>query len=62
MENNVRLELNVNQVNVILAGIAKLPLETAYDTFNAIRSQVDPQLQQQQSYDTEAPLADKVIN
>jgi len=42
----VTLELTVQQVNVILAGIAKLPLEASLDTFNAIQQQANAQLTQ----------------
>ena len=49
MEQNVRLELNVNQVNIILAGLAKLPLETSLEAFTVVRQQVEAQLQPPQA-------------
>jgi len=60
MENQtVRLELNINMVNVVLAALAKLPLEQSIDTFMTIRQQVNTQVQA----DTppEGPLSDKVV-
>ena len=61
MEQTVKLELNVQMLNVILAGLAKLPLEQSIDVFNIVRNQANAQLQQQQPV-PEGPLSDKVIN
>lgn len=55
MENNVRLELNINHINVILAALGKLPLESVIETFTVIRQQVEPQLQNQQTQTFQAP-------
>jgi|688.fasta_scaffold275263_2 hypothetical protein len=52
MENNVRFELNLNQVNVVLGALGKLPLEQSVDTFMSIRQQVEAQVQPQQSFST----------
>lgn len=43
----VKIELTVNQINVVLASLAKQPLEAVLDTFTAIRSQAEPQIQEQ---------------
>lgn len=42
--NTVSLELTIDQVNVVLAALGKLPLEVSVDAFAAIRGQVDPQV------------------
>lgn len=60
MEQKVTLELTVQQVNVILAGVVKLPIEVGLDTFNVIQQQANAQLGQPTR--TEGPLADKVVN
>ena len=37
MENQIiSLDLTVNQINVILTGLAKLPIEMALDTFSEL--------------------------
>jgi hypothetical protein len=61
MDQNVKLELNVQMLNIVLAGLAKLPLEQSIDTFNFIRQQANAQLQQSGPA-PEGPLASKVIN
>ena len=55
MENNVKLELNINQVNVVLAALGKLPLEPVIDTFTVIRQQADHQLQNRQTQTFQSP-------
>lgn len=42
-------ELSLDQVNTILAALGKLPLEASLTTFNAVRSQVEQQMQAQQA-------------
>lgn len=59
MENNVKLEVSISDLNIILSGLAKLPLEASLETFNLVRSQADQQLRQNKP---EGPLSDKVIN
>ena len=59
MDQTVKLELNVQMLNIVLSGLAKLPLEQSIDTFNVVRQQADSQLRQDRP---EGPLADKVIN
>lgn len=57
--NKVTLDLTIDQLNIVIAGLAKLPLETAIDTFTIVRQQANAQLQ---GPAPEGPLADKVIN
>ena len=59
MEQTVKLELNLQMLNTVLAGLAKLPLEQSIDTFNVVRQQANAQLQQPAP---EGPMSDKVIN
>jgi len=59
MENNVTLELSVQQLNVIIGGLAKLPIEVAIDTFQIVQQQAHAQLGQPTK--PEGPLSDKVI-
>ena len=64
MDQTVKLELNVQMLNVVLAGLAKLPLEQSIDTFTVVRQQASSQLGQpgQGGPVPEGPLSDKVIN
>jgi hypothetical protein len=57
--NKVTLELNIDQLNIVLAGLAKLPLEQSLDTFTVVRQQANAQLQPPAP---EGPLSDKVVN
>lgn len=54
----VKLELSINQLNIIIAGLAKLPLEASLETFNVVKQQAECQLKENRP---EGPLADKVI-
>lgn len=61
MENQtIALELTIQQLNVVLAGLVKLPIEVALDTFNAVQQQAQSKLGPPAK--TEGPLANKVIN
>ena len=53
----VNLTFDINSVNIILAGLGKLPLEGALPVFEAIHKQVSKQMQPA----PEGPLKDKVI-
>ena len=44
--NKVTLELTIDHLNIIIAGLAKLPLENAIETFTIVREQANAQLQQ----------------
>ena len=59
MENNVTLELNVQQLNVVISGLAKLPIEVAIETFQLVQKQAQSQLGAPTK--PEGPLSDKVI-
>jgi|688.fasta_scaffold16680_4 hypothetical protein len=59
MDKTVKLELTIEQLNVVMGGLVKLPIETAMGTFNAVQMQADAQLR---SPPPEGPLSDKVIN
>lgn len=61
MENTIRVEVTLNQLNVILAGLVKLPLETSLETFTIVGQQADQQVQAS-SQRPEDPLSDKIIN
>lgn len=60
MENSVKLELNVQHLNIVLAALAKLPLEQSLETFTVIRNQAEKQLEQT-NITAKGPLADKII-
>ena len=47
--NKLHLELTMDQLNVVLAGLAKLPLEASLESFTIIRQQAEAQLNQQPS-------------
>ena len=55
----VTLELNVNQLNIILSGVVKLPIEVGLEVFNTIQKQAQAQLGAPTS--ANGPLSDKVI-
>lgn len=44
MEQNIKLELTLNEVNVILAGLAELPFKASADVINKIRMAALPQI------------------
>lgn len=63
MENTIKLEVSVNQLNVILSGLAKLPLESSLDTFSFVRQQAEEQVKNmQKEAPPEGPLSNKVVN
>ena len=53
----VTLEFTIDQLNVVLAGLAKLPIEAGLGVFNFIQQQAQAQLQQA----PQGPLGDKVV-
>lgn len=55
----VHLDLNINQLNLVLAALAKLPLEAVLETFQVIQQQANQQLGSPTA--PTGPLADKVI-
>ena len=44
----LNLQLTVNDVQVILAGLGKLPLEASVDTFFKVKGQAEAAMQQSQ--------------
>ena len=62
METKVTLNIDINTLNLIMGGLARLPYEQVFQTIENIKQQVGPQIQaQQQGQGSTAPLADKVI-
>jgi hypothetical protein len=59
MDKNVKIELSVDHINVILFALSKLPLETSMATFMELKKQADFQIELKKP---EGPLSDKVIN
>ena len=55
-EQTVKFDLTVTQTNVILAALAKQPLEAVLDVFTSIQKQASAQLGQ-----PSGPLADKIV-
>jgi hypothetical protein len=47
-DQKVTLSLDMNELNTVMAGLGKLPYETAFITVDSIRQQVAPQIQQSQ--------------
>jgi hypothetical protein len=44
----LKLNLSLEQINIILAGLGKIPYEAAAPVVDAIRQQAQPQLQAQE--------------
>ena len=60
MENKVNLELSVQELNIVLSGVAKLPIEMGLAVFNIIQKQADVQLKPNNV--PTGPLSNRVIN
>jgi hypothetical protein len=56
-EKLLTLQLNINEINLVLAGLGKLPLESSLQMFNNIHKQVNDQMEQK----PDGPLSDKVV-
>ena len=41
---SLNLNLDVNEVNAVLAGLGELPAKTSYDLINKVKSQAEAQL------------------
>ena len=61
-EQKLTLELNIQQLNIVLGGLAKLPIEVGLDTFNSVQQQAQAQLGQPNSNTPPGPLSSKVVN
>ena len=59
MEQNVKLDLTIQQLNVILAALVKLPIEAGLDAFTTVQQQAQEQLGNPTQ--AQGPLSDKVI-
>lgn len=46
-DKKIALQLDLNELNVVMAGLGKLPYETSFQVIDVIRGQVGPQLQEQ---------------
>jgi hypothetical protein len=57
MDPKITLELTIQQINTIISGLIKLPIETGLDTFNVVQQQAQLQVQAQQSL--ENPVSEK---
>lgn len=44
---NLKIELTVNEINIIMAALGKMPLESVVDVWAKIRAQCEPQLAQE---------------
>lgn len=62
MERKVTLELTVQQLNIVLGGIVKLPIDYALSTLNEIQRQADSQLGPANGQVPSGPLANKIVN
>ncbi len=60
MDQKVKLELTIQQLNIVLTGVSKLPIEIGLSTFDEIRKQVDSQTNSSRA--PEGPLSNRVIN
>jgi hypothetical protein len=61
-EQKVTIELTIPHLNIVLNGIAKLPIDVALETFNLVQQQAQKQLGQPSSTMPPGPLSSKVIN
>jgi hypothetical protein len=48
MNNKLNLELDLNELNLVMGGLGKLPYEQSFQLVDKIRQQVAPQIQEQQ--------------
>ena len=47
-EQKIKLELSAQQINTVITGLIKLPIENALDTFNVVQQQIRAQVPEQQ--------------
>lgn len=55
-EKQVTLQITINQLNVIMSGLVKLPIEIGLDTFQFVQQQANQQLGPAQG-----PMSSKVV-
>jgi hypothetical protein len=46
-DQKITLQLDINELNTIMAGLGKLPYEQCFAVVDSVRQQVSPQIQQQ---------------
>lgn len=62
VEKTVKLELTINQLNAVLGGLVKLPIEVGLDAFNVVQQQAQQQLGPPNSSSApDGPLGNKVV-
>lgn len=44
---NLKIELSINEINIIMAALGKMPLESVVDVWAKIRAQCEPQLKEE---------------
>ena len=59
-EQQVTLQLTVNQLNTVLMGIVKLPIEVGMETFQTVQQQAEQQLGKP-TVAPQGPLGNKVV-
>ena len=57
----VTLEVTIDELNIIISGVAKLPIEMGLATFRKVDEQARQQLTAQNN-PSEVPLASNVVN
>lgn len=50
----MNIELNLNEINTVLVGLSKLPLEQSLEVFTKVRQQAEAQVNAGTPNDTEA--------
>ena len=59
-EPQVTLQLTVAQLNIIISGIVKLPIEVGLETFQEVNRQAEQQLGKP-TFAPQGPLSNKVV-
>lgn len=47
----MKLELTIDEINVVLTGLGRLPLDQSLNVFSKVRQQAETQLKEEQSVD-----------
>jgi hypothetical protein len=58
MQNTITLSLDINQLNLVMASLGKMPFESVFDLVENVRKQVGPQIQQLQQAAASEPEAE----
>lgn len=51
---DISLKLNMDQVNIIMASLGRMPYESVFQLINELSQQIQPQIQTQQSGQSES--------